>query len=247
MSSLDDRAYLVTGAAAGIGAAVTAALRAAGARVLAVDLEEGGDGDSVGADLTVADENARVVEEARRRFGRLDGVVANAGVQHVAPVAEFPVEQWDRILALMLTSPFLLARAAWPALVESPAGRFVAIASVHGVVASPFKSAYVSAKHGVVGLVKTLALEGAEDGISATAVCPGYVRTGLVEGQIASQAEATGVDESKVLDEVILEPHAVKRLIEPEEVAGVVRFLMSDEGAAFTGTPVVMDQGWTAR
>jgi 3-hydroxybutyrate dehydrogenase len=246
VSSLDDRAYVVTGAAAGIGAAVTEALRAAGARVLAVDLEEG-DEDSVGADLTVADENARVVQEARRRFGRLDGVVANAGVQHVAPVAEFPVEQWDRILALMLTSPFLLARAAWPALVESPAGRFVAIASVHGVVASPFKSAYVSAKHGVVGLVKTLALEGAQDGISATAVCPGYVRTGLVEGQVASQAEATGVDESKVIDEVILEPHAIKRLIEPEEVAGVVRFLVSDEGAAFTGTPVVMDQGWTAR
>ena len=188
-----------------------------------------------------------MVDEARERFGGLDGVVANAGVQHVAPVAEFPVEEWNRILALMLTSPFLLAKAAWPSLVDSPAGRFVAIASVHGVVASPFKSAYVSAKHGVVGLVKTLALEGAEDGITATAVCPGYVRTGLVEGQIASQAEATGIDESRVLDEVILEPHAVKRLIEPEEVAGVVRFLVSDAGAAFTGTPVVIDQGWTAR
>ena len=247
MSTLDGRSYLVTGAAAGIGAAVTDELRAAGARVLAVDIEATDDEGSVGADLTVADENARVVEEARERFGRLDGVVANAGVQHVAPVAEFPVEEWNRILALMLTSPFLLAKAAWPSLVDSPAGRFVAIASVHGVVASPFKSAYVSAKHGVVGLVKTLALEGAEDGITATAVCPGYVRTGLVEGQIAAQAEATGIDESRVLDEVILEPHAVKRLIEPEEVAGVVRFLVSDAGAAFTGTPVVMDQGWTAR
>jgi 3-hydroxybutyrate dehydrogenase len=248
MGSLDGRSYLVTGAAAGIGAAVTEALRAAGARVLAVDLEaQDGDEDSVGADLTVAQGNARVVEQAREHLGRLDGVVANAGVQHVAPVAEFPLEEWNRLIALMLTSPFLLAKAAWPSLVESPAGRFVAIASVHGVVASPFKSAYVAAKHGVVGLVKTLALEGADDGITATAVCPGYVRTGLVEGQIAAQAEATGVDESKVLDEVILEPHAVKRLIEPEEVAGVVRFLVSDEGAAFTGTPVVMDQGWTAR
>jgi 3-hydroxybutyrate dehydrogenase len=246
MSSLDNRAYLVTGAAAGIGAAVTEALRGAGARVLAVDLEGAGD-DSVEADLTAAEENARVVDEARDRFGRLDGVVANAGVQHVAPVAEFPVDEWDRLIGLMLTSPFLLARAAWPSLVESPAGRFVVIASVHGVVASPFKSAYVAAKHGAVGLVKTLALEGAEHEISATAVCPGYVRTGLVEGQIASQAEATGVDESKVLDEVILEPHAVKRLIEPDEVAEVVRFLMSDSGASFTGAPVVMDQGWTAR
>jgi 3-hydroxybutyrate dehydrogenase len=246
MSSLDGRSYVVTGAAAGIGAAVTEHLRASGASVLAVDLEATDD-DSTGADLTVAGENARVVEEALQRFGRLDGVIANAGVQHVAPVAEFPVEEWNRILALMLTSPFLLAKAAWPSLVESPAGRFVAIASVHGVVASPFKSAYVAAKHGVVGLVKTLALEGAEDGISATAVCPGYVRTGLVEGQIASQAEATGVDESKVLDEVILEPHAIKRLIEPEEVAEVVGFLLSDAGASFTGSPVVMDQGWTAR
>jgi len=247
MSSLEDRAYVVTGAAAGIGAAVTERLRDAGARVLAVDLEEADDADSAAADLTFAGENARVVEEARSRFGRLDGVVANAGVQHVAPVAEFPVEDWNRLIALMLTSPFLLARAAWPSLAESPAGRFVAIASVHGLVASPFKSAYVAAKHGVVGLVKTLALEGADDGISATAVCPGYVRTGLVEGQIAAQAEATGVDQSRVLDEVILEPHAVKRLIEPEEVAEVVRFLVSDAGAAFTGTPVVMDQGWTAR
>jgi 3-hydroxybutyrate dehydrogenase len=246
MSSLDRRSYLVTGAASGIGAAVTESLRAAGATVLAVDLEENGEPDSVAADLIVAEENAHVVEEARRRFGRLDGVVANAGVQHVAPVADFPAEEWNRIVALMLTSPFLLAKAAWPSLVESPAGRFVAIASVHGLVASPFKSAYVSAKHGVVGLVKTLALEGAEDGVTATAVCPGYVRTGLVEGQIASQAEATGIDESKVLDEVILQPHAVKRLIEPEEVAGVVRFLLSDDGAAFTGAPVVMDQGWTA-
>ena len=247
MSSLDERAYVVTGAAAGIGAAVTEALRGAGARVLAVDLEPADHEDSVGADLTEAAENARVVEEASNRFGRLDGVVANAGVQHVAPVAEFPVEDWDRLIALMLTSPFLLARAAWPSLVESSAGRFVVIASVHGIVASPFKSAYVAAKHGAVGLVKTLALEGAEHEISATAVCPGYVRTGLVEGQIASQADATGVDESKVLEEVILEPHAVKRLIEPEEVAEVVRFLLSDAGAAFTGAPVVMDQGWTAR
>jgi 3-hydroxybutyrate dehydrogenase len=246
MGSLDDRAYLVTGAAAGIGSAVTEALRGAGARVLAVDLEAAGD-DSVGADLTVAEEDARAVEEARSRFGRLDGVVANAGVQHVAPVAEFPVEDWNRIIGLMLTSPFLLARAGWPSLVESPAGRFVAIASVHGLVASPFKSAYVAAKHGVVGLVKTLALEGAEHGISATAVCPGYVRTGLVEGQIASQAEATGVDESKVLDEVILEPHAVKRLIEPAEVADVIAFLAGPAGAAFTGVPVTMDLGWSAR
>jgi 3-hydroxybutyrate dehydrogenase len=247
MNSLEGRSYVVTGAAAGIGAAITELLRGSGAHVLAVDLDAGDDPESAAADLIVADENARVVEEALRRFGRLDGVVANAGVQHVAPVAEFPTEQWNRLLALMLTSPFLLAKAAWPSLAQSPAGRFLVIASVHGLVASPFKSAYVAAKHGVVGLVKTLALEGASDGISATAVCPGYVRTGLVEGQISAQAEATGLDESRVLDEVILAPHAVKRLIEPDEVARVVAFLLGDSGAAFTGSPVVMDQGWSAR
>jgi 3-hydroxybutyrate dehydrogenase len=146
-----------------------------------------------------------------------------------------------------LTSPFLLARAAWPALRESGDARFVAVASVHGLVASPFKSAYVAAKHGLLGLVKVLALEGAEHGISATAVCPGYVRTPLVESQIAAQAAAHGLPEERVLEEVILAPHAVKRLIEPEEVAGVVSFLAGPAGAPFTGTPVTLDQVWTAR
>jgi 3-hydroxybutyrate dehydrogenase len=162
-------------------------------------------------------------------------------------VEEFPEDRWDAMIALLLTSPFLLARAAWPALRESGDGRFVAIASVHGLVASPFKSAYVSAKHGVLGLVKTLALEGAGDGISACAVCPGYVRTPLVENQVAAQAEAHGMPEERVLEEVILAPHAVKRLIEPEEVAETVAFLLGPAGAAFTGSAVSMDQGWTAR
>jgi 3-hydroxybutyrate dehydrogenase len=181
------------------------------------------------------------------RFGRLVVVVANAGVQHVAPVEEFPLERWQTIIALMLTSPFLLAKHAWHALRASGAGRFVAIASAHGLVASPYKCAYVSAKHGVVGLVKTLALEGARDGITATAVCPAYVRTPLVEKQIAEQARVHGMDEERVLEEVILAPHAVKQLIEPAEVAEVVAFLAGPAGKAFTGAPVTMDQGWTAR
>src|SRR5262249_49493365 len=153
------------------------------------------------ADLTDPDANASAVDAALERFGRLDIVVANAGVQHVAPIDEFPVERWQTIIALMLTSPFLLARHAWPTLREAGRGRFVAIASVHGLVASPFKSAYVSAKHGVIGLVKTLALEGASDGITATAVCPGYVRTPLVERQIADQARVHGLPEERVLEE----------------------------------------------
>jgi len=177
----------------------------------------------------------------------LDLVVPNAGVQHVSPVEEFPAERWDTIVALLLTSPFTLAKHAWPALRESGSGRFIAIASVHGLVASPYKAAYVSAKHGVLGLVKTLALEGAGDGITAVAVCPAYVRTPLVEKQIADQARVHGLPEEEVLEQVILAPHAVKELIEPSEVAEVVAFLAGPAGRTFTGVAVTMDQGWSAR
>jgi 3-hydroxybutyrate dehydrogenase len=247
--STEARAALVTGAASGIGRAVAARLEEAGMQVLAVDLSPDPDGPGTAhqADLTDEAANAAAVTAALESFGRLDVVVPNAGVQHVAPVQDFPVDRWETIIALMLTSPFLLARAAWPALAESDSGRFIAIASVHALVASPFKAAYVSAKHGLLGLVKTLALEGASDGITATAVCPGYVRTPLVEGQIAAQARAHGLPEDRVLEEVILAPHAVKELIEPSEVAEVVAFLASPAGRAFTGVPVTMDQGWTAR
>jgi 3-hydroxybutyrate dehydrogenase len=240
---------LVTGAASGIGRAIAARLEADGAAVLAVDLEPDpdGPGEPFEADLTTREGNQAAVDAARERLGGLDGVVANAGIQHVAPVEEFPEDAWDRLIALLLTSPFLLARYAWPALRDADEARFIAIASAHGLVASPFKSAYVAAKHGVLGLVKTLALEGADDGILASAVCPGFVRTPLVEQQIADQAEAHGVPEESVLEDVILEPHAVKRLIEPEEVAEVVAFLAGPGGRAFSGSALPMDLGWTAR
>ena len=233
------KAALVTGAARGIGAEVARRLEADGWSVHAVDVADG--------DLATREGNRAVVNAALDRFGRLDAVVANAGLQHVAPVAEFPEERWDTLLAVLLTSPFLLAKYAWPALARSGEGRFVAIASVHGLVASPFKAAYVSAKHGLIGLVKTLALEGAEVGITATAVCPAYVRTPLVESQIAAQAAAHGLPEERVLEDVILAPQAVKRLIEPEEVAEVVAFLVGPSGRAFSGVPVTFDLGWTAR
>jgi 3-hydroxybutyrate dehydrogenase len=242
-------AALVTGAASGIGRAVAARLQDGGMDVLAVDLHPDPDGPGVPheADLTLTGANAGAVAAALERFERLDVVVANAGVQHVAPIEEFPLERWDTIVGLLLTSPFLLAKHAWPALRDSPIGRFVVIASVHGLVASPYKAAYVSAKHGVLGLVKTLALEGAQHGITATAVCPGYVRTPLVEKQIADQARVHGLSEDEVLEQVILAPHAVKELIEPSEVAEVVAFLIGPAGRTFTGAPVIMDQGWTAR
>jgi len=243
------KAALVTGAASGIGRAVAERLTTDGMDVLSVDLRPDPDGPGVPfeADLTDADANEAAVNEAINRFGRLDVVVPNAGIQHVSPIEDFPVDKWNTIVSLLLTSPFLLARHSWPALKESGAGRFIAIASVHGLVASPYKAAYISAKHGVVGLCKTLALEGADVGITANAICPGYVRTPLVEKQIGDQARAHGLPEDEVLEKVILQPHAVKELIEPSEVAGVVAFLVSPEGKMFTGAPITLDQGWTAR
>jgi 3-hydroxybutyrate dehydrogenase len=243
------RGALVTGAASGIGRAIAHRLISDGWQVLSVDLDPSGDvpGVPFAADLTTHEGNRAAVHAALERFGRLDALVPNAGFQHVSPVADFPEERWEALLAILLTSPFLLAKYAWPALVESGDGRICVIASAHGLVASPFKAGYVAAKHGVMGLVKTLALEGAEHGILATAVCPGFVRTPLVEKQIADQAKAHNLPEDRVLEEVIVAPHAVKRLLEPEEVAGVVAFLLGPDGRGFTGVPVPMDLGWTAR
>ena len=245
----DRRTALVTGAASGIGAAIATRLQDDGLDVLAVDLQpaQSGPGTAFKADLTTREGNRAAVDAALEHFGRLDVVVANAGFQHVSPIADFPEDRWDALVAILLTSPFLLAKYAWPALVESGSGRFLAVASAHALVASPFKAGYVSAKHGVLGLVKTLALEGADVGITATALCPAYVRTPLVEKQITAQAAAHGLPEDRVLQEVILAPHAVKRLIEPEEVAAMAAFLVGPHGRSITGVAIPMDQGWTAR
>ena len=242
-------AALVTGAASGIGRAVAERLVEDGWNVLAVDLEPDpdGPGEPLAADLTTREGNREAVDAARRRFGRLDAIVPNAGFQHVAPIESFDEDRWDALLALLLTSPFLLARYAWPALRASGNGRLVVVASVHGLVASPFKAGYVAAKHGVLGLVKTLALEGAGDGIRASAVCPGYVRTPLVERQIADQARAHGVPAERVLEDVLLAPQALKRLLEPAEVAEAVAWLLGPAGTSFTGAPLILDGGWTAR
>ena len=243
------RKALVTGAASGIGRAITQALVDAGADVLAVDLkpDEDGPGTPFAADLSTRDGNAAAVQAAVDAFGGLDTIVANAGFQHVAPIAEFDEDRWDALLSILLTSPFLLAKYGWEALSGSGQGRFIAIASAHALAASPYKAGYVSAKHGVLGLVRTLALEGAEHNLTATAVCPGFVRTPLVEAQIPGQAKAHGMADDEVLEKVILAPHVLKRLIEPEEVAAAVLFLLGPSGGAFTGAPLIMDAGWTAR
>lgn len=234
-----NRVALVTGAAGGIGAAIVTRLAADGWTVHGVDVAD--------ADLTTREGNRAVVDAALAAHGRLDAIVPNAGFQYVDPVRDFPEDRWDQLLALLLTSPFLLAKYAWDALAASGDGRICVIASAHALTASPFKAGYVSAKHGVVGLVKTLALEGADVGISATAVCPAYVRTPLVEGQIADQAKAHGLPAERVLEDVILERQAVKRLLEPAEVADLVAFLLAPSGRGITGVPVPIDLGWTAR
>jgi 3-hydroxybutyrate dehydrogenase len=220
---------LVTGAAQGIGAAIAERLRADGWQVHAVDLADG--------DLSTREGNRSVVDAALERFdGKLDAVVANAGFQHVDAVRDFPEDRWDALHAVLLTSPFLLAKYAWDALAASGDGRFLVVASVHGLVASPFKAGYVAAKHGVLGLVKVLALEGAEVGISASALCPAYVRTAIAEEQLTVR----GADD-------LLAPQAVKRLLEPSEVAAAAAFLLGPDGRAVTGTPFLMDLGWTSR
>jgi 3-hydroxybutyrate dehydrogenase len=246
---LSGRVVVVTGAASGIGRAIAERLAREAANVFAVDVrpEEEGPEETFAADLTTREGNRAAVEAALGRFGRIDAVIANAGFQHVAPVADFPEDRWDALLALLLTSPFLLAKYAWPHLAASGDGRYIAVASVHGLVASPFKAGYVAAKHGLLGLVKVLALEGADKGITASAICPAYVRTPMVERQVADQAKAHGISEQRVLEEVILQPQAVKRLLEAEEVADVAAFLLGPAGRAFTGAPVVMDLGWSAR
>ena len=219
---------LVTGARGGIGSAIVDRLGRDGWTVHGVDLED--------ADLTTRQGNRAVVDAALAEHGRLDAIVPNAGFQHIAPVWDFPEEQWDRLLALLLTSPFLLAKYAWEHLAAAGNGRICVVASVHALTASPFKAGYVAAKHGVLGLVRTLALEGADAGIAATAVCPAFVRTPLAEQQV----DERGLD-------AVIERHAMKRLLEPSEVADVVAFLLSPAGRGITGVPVPVDLGWTAR
>jgi 3-hydroxybutyrate dehydrogenase len=242
---LTGRRALVTGAASGIGRACAARLVAAGAKVVAADR----DADALAAiDLDVepvvvdlADLDA--VDELDLA---VDIVVNNAGLQHVAPIEEFPPERFSYLLRVMLEAPFRLVRGALPHMYDRNWGRIVTISSVHGLVASPYKSAYVAAKHGVEGLSKVIAMEGAARGVTSNCVNPAYVRTPLVTNQIAAQAKNLGIPEERVIDEVMLEPAAVRRLIEPEEVAELVAYLCSDSASAITGASMKIDGGWTA-
>ena len=260
--ALSSKVALVTGSTSGIGLALAEALAAEGASVVlnglgdAAQIEatrsrlESAYGVKVrydGADMLRPDEIARMVAGAAEAFGRLDILVNNAGVQHVAPVDEFPVQAWDRIIAINLSSAFHTIRAGLPLMKANGWGRIVNIASAHGLVASPFKSAYVAAKHGVLGLTKTVALEVATSGITCNAICPGYVLTDLVAGQIKDQAKARGIPEDRVMTEVILGPQPSKRFVKTEELAGLLLYLVSEAGASANGASFSVDGGWTAQ
>lgn len=255
MSSEDltGRRALVTGGGAGIGAAIARELASRGATVVVADLDAqaaGAVAADIGGEAWVVDLSARDQVESDEFAARVAGtdiLVNNAGVQRIAAIEDFDPEAFRFILRLMVEAPFLLVRAALPGMYERGFGRIVNISSVHGLRASPYKSAYVVAKHGLEGLSKATALEGGEHGVTSNCVNPGYVRTALVEKQVTDQAARRGIDESEVLEKVFLTESAIKRLVEPEEVASLVGWLTTDAAAMVTGASYTMDGGWSAR
>ena len=254
-SNLKDKVAVVTGAASGLGLAVAERLAAGGAKVVVSDINvETGKAVAarLGGTFVLADMSKRadcrgLVDATLAAYGTVHVLVNNAGFQHVETIEAFPEDVWDKMQAVMLTAPFLLTRYVWPAMKKQRWGRIVNIASIHGLIASPNKSSYVTAKHGLVGFTKASALEGGAHGITANAICPAYVRTPLVDKQIADQARTLGISPDDVIQKVMLEPAAVKRLIEPAEVAEFAAYLCSDAAGVITGAALTMDLGWTAR
>ena len=261
-ASLSGRQALITGSTSGIGLGIARALAQAGCNLT---LNGFGDADVIeslvvgigqdtgvavgfsGADMRRPDEIAAMIAQHLERFGTLDILVNNAGIQYVSPVEAFPVERWDDIIAVNLSSSFHTIRAALPGMAERGWGRVINIASAHALVASPYKAAYVAAKHGVAGLTKTVALEVAEKGITVNAIAPGYVETPLVTGQIAATARARGISEGEVVRDVLLAAQPTRKLITIEQVADLAVYLCSDSASAITGAVLPIDGGWTAR
>lgn len=252
--SLDGKVALITGGGSGIGKEIAAVYAESGATVIINDVRDVGQeaadeigGHFVQADLADMKSTKRLAAEAIAIKGGVDILVNNAGYQNIYPVEEFPDELWMEMVQVMLVAPFQLIKYVVPGMKKRGWGRIINISSIHGLVASPYKSAYNSAKHGIVGLTKTVALELGEFGITANAICPGYVRTRLVEAQIEDQAETRGISVQDVVEKVMLEPAAIKRLIEPDEIAALAGFLASDGARSITGSAYSIDAGWVAR
>ncbi len=251
---MSQKVAVVTGAASGIGLAVAEALAGNNYQVVMADVNaESGqrEADRIGADFIQADLTDRtackaLIDSAAAKYGTIDVLVNNAGIQHVCPVEDFPEDKWDFIINLMLTAPFLLTKYAWPHMKASGWGRVINISSVHGLRASEFKSAYITAKHGMMGLTKTTALEGGPYGITVNAICPAYVRTPLVDNQIDAQAATHGIPRDEVISSIMLKKAAVKKMIEPSEIGTAVLYLCSDAAGCMTGTDFTIDCGWTA-
>jgi 3-hydroxybutyrate dehydrogenase len=252
---LTDKTALITGAGSGIGHAIAEAFAREGARVLVHDVTPEAEhvandigGVFVRADLSDQAAVKALAEQALAAAdGRVDILVNNAGFQRIHPVEEFPEAEWNALLQVMLTAPFQLIKHLLPAMKANQWGRIINVSSLHGVVASPFKSAYISAKHGLIGLTKTVALEAAPFGVTVNAICPAYVRTAIVDKQIGDQARTLNISEDEVIEKVMLAPAAIKRLIEPDEVAAFALYLASDKAAIVTGAAHMLDLGWTAR
>lgn len=259
---LDGRVAIVTGSTSGIGLGIARALADAGAEIVINGLGKPDDIERVlaelendhpssrivynDANLMMGEEAARLVEETIAGFGRIDILVNNAGIQHVSPIETFPAEKYEAIMALNLSAAWYTTRAAFGSMKTNGFGRIINVASAHGLVASPFKSAYVAAKHGVVGLTKTVALEGAEFNVTCNAICPGYVWTPLVENQIGDTAKARGISREEVIRDVLLAAQPNKRFAEVEELGALAVFLCGPGGRSITGTALPVDGGWTA-
>ncbi|WP_295240975.1 3-hydroxybutyrate dehydrogenase [uncultured Brevundimonas sp.] len=262
IGDLKGQVALITGSTSGIGLALARAVAAGGGDVVLnglgdpTEIErtradlEASSGVRVlyhPADMTRGEEIADMIGFAERELGRLDILVNNAGIQHVESVENFPTDQWEKIIAINLSSAFYATRAAIPVMKAQGRGRIVNMASAHGLVASPFKSAYVAAKHGVIGLTKTTALELARDNITCNAICPGFVETPIVTKQIADQARTRNMTEEQVLTNVILAAQPTKRFVTTEELTGIFLYLVSDLGASANGASFSIDGGWTAQ
>jgi len=246
---------LITGAASGIGLAIAQTLADENHQIVISDINQSAGQQQaakigasfIEADLSKAKDCKNLVDSIIEQFGHLDILINNAGVQHVSSIEDFPEETWDKMIQLMLTAPFLLTKYVWPSMKNNGWGRIINIASVHAQVASLYKVAYISAKHGVIGLTKTAALEGGEFGITVNAICPAYVRTPLVDNQIKAQAKNLGIKEDEVIRQVMMKNVVIKRMIEPEEIGQMVSYLCSDAASAVTGSSFNIDLGWTAQ